>query len=83
MSFKRDIKNLIKRQNELDNAIAKINSAVLEVCNFDLVLENVGGDGWCFGSGVNGFDLYMKMEDVLEVVEKKGVFTIDDWNPFN
>ncbi|WP_064967821.1 hypothetical protein [Tenacibaculum ovolyticum] len=83
MKFKRNIKNLIKKQNELDSAIGKINGAVLEVSDFDIVLENVGGDGWCFRSDINGFDLYMKMEDVLEVIEKKGVFTIDDWNPFN
>ncbi len=82
MGFKRDLKNLIK-QNELDNAIGKINSAVLEVCDFDIVLENVAGDGWCFGSDINGFDLYLKMEDVLEVVEKKGSFTLEDWSPFN
>ena len=83
MKFKRDIKNLIKKQNELDIAIGKINSAVLDVCDFDIVLENVPGDGWCFGSNINGSDLYMSMEDVLEVVEKKGVFTIEDWSPFN
>jgi hypothetical protein len=83
MKFNRDIQRLLKTEVEYSRAIGKINQKVQEVCEFEIHLENVPGDGWCFGSEVSGFPLYMTMQDVLEVVEKTGRFTKEDWSPFN
>jgi hypothetical protein len=83
MKFKRDIKRLLKKEIELEWAIGAILSKVQNVCEFKIHLDDVAGDGWCFGSDISGFPLYMKMEDVLEVVEQTGKFTKDDWSPFN
>jgi len=83
MKLKRDVKRLLKKESELESAIGIILSKVQNVCEFKIYLDDVAGDGWCFGSDISGFPLYMKMEDVLEVVEQTGKFTKDDWSTFN
>lgn len=83
MKFNRDIKRLLKKEGELNTAIGVINQKVQSVCDFEIHLEDVSGDGWCFGAEVSGFSLYMRMIDVLDIVERTGKFTEEDWNPFN
>lgn len=81
MRFKRDVKRLMKADAELGRAVGIIKTKIQHVCEFEIHLEFVPGDGWCFGADVTGFPLYMPMDAVLEVVEKTGLFTEDDWSP--
>ncbi|GGH78049.1 hypothetical protein [Phaeocystidibacter marisrubri] len=82
MKFNRDLQRLKNAKSGYNSAIDIIASKVQSVCDFEIYLDDVPGDGWCFGSDVNGSPLYMSMSSVIEVVEKTGKFTKDDWEPF-
>jgi len=82
MELRRDVTALYKAHDKMYGYTAKINQKIQSVCDFEIHLEYVSGDGWCFGSEISGSPLYMLMTDVIDVVEKTGKFTEDDWEPF-
>lgn len=82
MKFKRDVAGLYRAAEVLESAVDRIIKKVRSVCDFELYLADVSGDGWCIGSEVDGKAGYMKLLDVLDIIEKNGRFTEEDWKPF-
>jgi len=69
--------------NNLACAMADLCAEIQEVTNFHIVVQEVAGDGWCVMAEISGFPLNMIIEDVINIINKKGKFTEEDWSPFN
>ena len=72
-----------KADNTLTCAMADLCQDIQEVTDFDIVVQDLAGDGWCVMSEITGFPLNMRVEDVIDIIKNKGKLTLDDWNPFN
>ena len=83
MIFNRDYKRLLKAEQELYTAKGNIIAKIQSVTDFEIHIDDVPGDGWCIGSDISGGPLFMQLKDIIDIVEKNGKFTKDDWDPFN
>lgn len=82
------LKSVLRIKAEYDSKVAELHNELKPYIPFEFFINDFAGDGLCIMKVVNEYHPYtsqsptgMRIEEVIEIIDKRREFEVDDWNP--